>query len=358
MRARLLVAVLAALFVAVAPAAGAGEEGPQDRLGAGSADAQPVHRPGRGELPDLGDQLRPARQLQPGQPRAGAGHRRELGRLGRQEDGHLHARRGREVVRRGAAHQQGRQVQPRGAGRQRRCCSRATRRTSARSRRPTRTTVIVVKMKKPDTRIVGGIFVYILPKHIWGEQTVKQLTGSYRPEDADRRQRPVRGHGVRLEPARADGAQPELARRPKPKFDELQWIKYGSADAVERALTLGEVDIDPRGRAVDLRPARQDRPTSRPSSRRRRRSPSCRSTSARATSVPTPSSTRPCRTCGAPGDRLRRRPRARSTRSRSRGTSFPGHGLLPTYYKEFYTEPADDYPYDPDRAKRDARAAG
>ena len=34
-------------------------------------------------------------------------------------------------------------------------------------------------------------------------------------------------------------------RGPKPKFDELQWIKYGSADAVERALTLGEIDIVP-----------------------------------------------------------------------------------------------------------------
>ena len=32
-------------------------------------------------------------------------------------------------------------------------------------------------------------------------------------------------------------------RGEKPKFDELQWIKYGSADAVERALTLGEIDM-------------------------------------------------------------------------------------------------------------------
>ena len=42
----------------------------------------------------------------------------------------------------------------------------------------------------------------------------------------------------------------------------------------------------------------------------------------------------------------------------TRNTSFPGHGLLPSYYKSFYSEPDDDYPYDPDRAKRDARRAG
>ena len=32
-------------------------------------------------------------------------------------------------------------------------------------------------------------------------------------------------------------------RGPKPKFDEIQFIKYGSEDAVERALSLGEIDM-------------------------------------------------------------------------------------------------------------------
>ena len=39
----------------------------------------------------------------------------------------------------------------------------------------------VVKTKKPDARIVGGLFVYILPEHIWGKQSVKKLTATYRP---------------------------------------------------------------------------------------------------------------------------------------------------------------------------------
>jgi peptide/nickel transport system substrate-binding protein len=101
---------------------------------------------------------------------------------------------------------------------------------------------VVVKTKKPDARIVGGLFIYMLPKHIWGKQSVKALTTTYKP------QMPMVGSGpyivtefkrnrlIRMEP------NPNF-RGPKPKFDELQWIKYGSDDAVERALTLGEIDV-------------------------------------------------------------------------------------------------------------------
>jgi peptide/nickel transport system substrate-binding protein len=42
----------------------------------------------------------------------------------------------------------------------------------------------------------------------------------------------------------------------------------------------------------------------------------------------------------------------------SRGTSFVGHGILPSYYKTFYEKPAQDYPYDPDKAKQMLDAAG
>ena len=34
--------------------------------------------------------------------------------------------------------------------------------------------------------------------------------------------------------------------------------------------------------------------------------------------------------------------RERINQIASRGTAFPGHGLLPMYYKDFYTEPAGD----------------
>ncbi len=41
---------------------------------------------------------------------------------------------------------------------------------------------VVIKTSKPDARIVGGLFIYILPKHIWGKVPVKELTGSYQPD--------------------------------------------------------------------------------------------------------------------------------------------------------------------------------
>ena len=288
------VAVLAALLVVRDPCPGAGEEGPQDRLGAGPADAQPVHRPGRGELPDLGDQLRPARQLQPRQPRPVAGHRRELGRLRRQED------RSPSSSSTASSGPTGSRSRARTSSTASRCsaatacCSPATPRTSPRSRRPT-TRRSIVKTKKPDTRIVGGIFVYIIPKHIWGKQTVKQLMGSYRPKP------PIVGSGPYIVTEFDSNRLVRMERNPnwrgkKPAFDELQWIKYGSADAVERALTLGEVDMMHRGQAGDLRAARARPRTSRPSRRRRRRSPSWRSTCARATTARTRSTTRRSRT--------------------------------------------------------------
>ncbi len=53
---------------------------------------------------------------------------------------------------------------------------------------------VIVKTKQPDARIVGGLFVYILPEHVWGKQSVKKLTGYLQADAADRRQRPLRGH--------------------------------------------------------------------------------------------------------------------------------------------------------------------
>ena len=93
---------------------------PQDRLGAEPQDAQPVRGSGRGGLLHLGDQLGPARQLQPEGPDSRTGHRPELGDLRRQEDRDVPPGPGRQVVRRQADHLRGRQVLARGAGEPRR----------------------------------------------------------------------------------------------------------------------------------------------------------------------------------------------------------------------------------------------
>jgi peptide/nickel transport system substrate-binding protein len=219
-------------------------------------------------------------------------------------------------------------------------------------------TTVIVKMKRPDTRIVGGLFVHILPEHIWGKQTVKQLTGSYRPTP------PIVGSGPYVVTEFDSNRIVRMERNPNfrgtpGKFDEIQWIKYGSADAVERALTLGEVDMIP-----EVDPATFQRLDDNPD--------------IEAIKSPSPSFTElafnmcPRDICPdakynpAVQDRVVRQAigfavdRERINEIAFRGTSFPGHGLLPSYLKDFYTEPEGDldYPYDPDRARELLEAAG
>ena len=219
-------------------------------------------------------------------------------------------------------------------------------------------TTVIVKTKRPDTRIVGGLFVWIIPEHIWGKQTIKQLTGSYRPT------MPLVGSGPYIATEFDSNRIVRMERNPnwrgeRPAFDELQWIKYGSADAVERALTLGEIDVMP-----EVDPAAFERLGN--------------TENIEAVKSPSPSFTElafnmcPRDICPdarynpAVQDRTVRQAigfavdRERINAIAFKGTSFPGHGLLPSYLKAFYTEPEGDldYPYDVDRANEMLDAAG
>jgi peptide/nickel transport system substrate-binding protein len=215
---------------------------------------------------------------------------------------------------------------------------------------------VIVKTKKPDARIVGGLFIFILPEHVWGKVPIKQIMANYRPEI------PLVGSGpyvvtefdsnriVRME-------RNQQFRGPKPKFDEIQFIKYGSADAVERALTLGEADL-----VTEVQEATFERLG--------------KTKNIKVVKSPSPSFTElsfnmcPRKICPdakfnpAVQDLVVRQAigfavdRERINEIATRNTSFPGHGLLPSYYKAFYTEPADDYPYDPDRAREMLDQAG
>ena len=146
-------------------------------------------------------------------------------------------------------------------------------------------------------------------------------------------------------------------RGEKPKFDELQWIKYGNGDAVERALKLGEVDLVPEVQSSSF--ARLGREKN-----------------IKAVNAPSPSFTQlafnlcPKSICPdakynpAVQDRTVRQAiayaidRERINEIGARGTAFPGHGLLPSYYKSFYSEPADDYPLDVAKANQMLDDAG
>ncbi|MEO8686967.1 MAG: ABC transporter substrate-binding protein [Solirubrobacteraceae bacterium] len=215
---------------------------------------------------------------------------------------------------------------------------------------------VIIKTKQPDARIVGGLFAYILPEHVWGKVPVKKLTASYKPTI------PMVGSGPFVVTSFEHGRILRMSRNryysgPKPKFDEVQWIKYGTNDAVERALSLGEIDIIPEVQEAAFARLRKAK-------------------NVKAVSSASPSFTQLafnlCNRQNCPDakfepavqDRTVRQAiayaidRKRVNQIASRGTAFPGHGLLPEFYKSFYSVPADDYPLDVAKANQMLDAAG
>ena len=142
--------------------------------------------------------------------------------------------------------------------------------------------------------MIGGLFIYMLPKHIWGKVPMKELTSTYQP------QLPMVGSGPFIVTKFDKGRILTLERNPEfrgpaPKYEKVEFIKYGNQDAVERALQVGEVDLDIKvssgnfkrlGEEGNIETLKASSPPTR----------SWRSTSARKNSAPTRSATRRCRT--------------------------------------------------------------
>ena len=215
---------------------------------------------------------------------------------------------------------------------------------------------VVLETKKPNARLIGDLFVYILPKHVWGKVPVKDLTTSYQPEVPLVGSGPYivtdfeRGRILHMEP------NPEW-RGETPSFDEIQFIRYGSADAVERALTLGEIDFIP-----EVQPATFNRLGDQEG--------------IETVNAPTYSFTELAfNLCSAENcpeakfnpaiqDTTMRQAiaysidRERNNEIANQGTSFVAHGLLPSFYKDFYEVPEQDYPYDPELANQLLDEAG
>ena len=209
---------------------------------------------------------------------------------------------------------------------------------------------VVIHTSQPDARIIGGLFVYMIPEHVYGKVPVKKLKGSYQPE------LPMIGSGPYMVTDFERGRILRMERNPnfrgeKPQYDEVQFIKYGTTDAVIRALKLGEVDgvmeVEPTGfnqleNTDNIEPVRSSSPSftelsfnlcSKEHCPNGKANPGVKDLAVR-------------QAVGYAVDR------ERVNEISSRGTSFVGHGLLPSYYKSFYSKPADDYPYDPDKAKQ------
>ena len=215
---------------------------------------------------------------------------------------------------------------------------------------------VVIKTKRPDARIVGGLFIYIIPEHVWGKESVKTLLGSYKPK------MPLVGSGPYVVTKFQHGRIVTMDRNPnwrgaKPRFDQIQIIKYGNTDAVERALQLGEIDFVREvqassfarlGKVKNIKTVQAPSPSFTELSFNNCSKQNCPD----AKFNPGVQDVAVHQAIGYAVDREKVNAIA------NRGTSFVAHGLLPQFYKSFYEQPADDYPLDVEKAKQILDDAG
>ena len=229
------------------------------------------------------------------------------------------------------------------------CCSAATPTNVTAIRTPDPRTV-VIETSKPDARIVGGLFIYILPEHIWSKVPVKELTGAYKPE------LPLVGSAPYMVTEYERGRILRMERNPEwrgeePGFDELQFIKYGTNDAVERALGLGEIDF-----ITEVQPAAFER-LGQEEGIETVRAPTYGFTEL-AFNLCSEENCPEAKFNPAVQDRTVRQAiaysidRGATNEIASQGTYFVAHGLLPSFYKSFFEIPEQDYPYDPELANQ------
>jgi len=215
---------------------------------------------------------------------------------------------------------------------------------------------VVIKTSKPDARIIGGLLIYILPEHIWGEVPLEELTSTYQPD------LPLVGTGPFVVTKFDRGRIIEMDQNPefagdKPKFDQIQFIKYGNQDAVERALQLDEIDVVPEVQATTFERLGTEADIATV------KSPSPAFTQL-AFNVCPESECPDADVNPAIQDKVVRQAigyavdRERINEIANRGTSFIGHGLLPSFYKAFYEQPGEDYAFDPEKANQILDDAG
>ena len=215
---------------------------------------------------------------------------------------------------------------------------------------------VVIKTKRPDARVIGGLFVYMLPEHVWGEESIDDLTGDFQPK------LPLVGSGpyvvTDFERSKIITMERNENFRGDPgPYDEIQFIKYGTQDAVERALQLGEIDLvrEVSSAGFDRLGGIDNVDTQRSAS---------------------PAYTQlafnlcPAEICPdakfnpAVQDKTVRQAiayaidREKLVEIATRGTAFAGHGILPTYYEDFFTRARAGLPVRSGAGEPDARRRG
>ena len=206
----------------------------------------------------------------------------------------------------------------------------------------------MINTSQPDARIVGGLFVYILPEHIWGKVAGQELTGSYQPRAAAGRQR-----ARTSSPSSSAGGscgwsatRTSAGEKPRLRRDPVHQVRHPGRGRA-RADAGRDRPRSSRSQAADLRAARrraQHRDGQEPVAVVTR---SWRSTSARRRTARTRSSTRRSRTAtvrqaiayAVDRDRINeistprhvvRRPTGSCRRSTRRSTRRPSRTTRPT----------------------------
>ena len=142
-----------------------------------------------------------------------------------------------------------------------------------------------------------------------------------------------------------------------PGFDEIQFIRYGSQDAVERALGLGEVDFIPQVEPATFERLGQQEgietinsPTYAFTQLAFNLCPEDELPEAKFNPAVQDQTIRQAVAYGIDRERIN----AIATQE----TAFVAHGVLPSFYKDFYEFPEQDYPYDPEMAIQILEDAG
>jgi peptide/nickel transport system substrate-binding protein len=215
---------------------------------------------------------------------------------------------------------------------------------------------VVIETKRPDARIVGGLFIYMLPEHVWGEVPLEEVTTKYQPE------LPMVGSGPFIVTEFERGRILTLEPNPEwegeqPNFDEIQFIKYGNEDAVERALQLGDIDMD-----LEVQPSTFESIGSEENIETvRSSSPSYTELAfnlCSAENCPDAEFNPAVQDVTVRQAIAHAIDRERINEISALGTSFPGDGILPPYYEAFYqaAEPANEF--DPELANQMLDDAG
>ena len=287
------------------------------------------------------------------------GHRQELDGLRRQEDDHLQARPGREVVRRQADHLRGRQVVAR-------ACSATTALlfTSYTDERHQDRHAATRHGRDPHhaARTRGSSAASSstsCPKHIWGKVPVKKLTGTYKPKLPLVGSGPVHRHRV---PARARSSRME--RNPNSAGTSRPSTRSSTSSTATR--TRSSARCSSARSTSSSRSSRSASPAWASETNietvrapHARPSPSSPSTSARRSICPDAKFNPAVQDRDrAPGDRLRDRPRADQHDRRAAAPRSPPTGSCPTSTSPSTSSPRRTTRSTPTRPTRSSTTPG